>query len=184
MKTKSGLKFTLRFTIWGFSALLSLLVIQYCQREIFLENGYPSVQALGESLAKAAAANSEEGWQQVFISGTEFRNLVYPHLPEASGPGKIEADDYWGWTYPDVLKSKKKLFQALKGVEILSVETGEPQKILRQGKYKILRDIPLKIRYKTAETDAKEQYLESREILKAVIEARGRYKLWNSVFER
>lgn len=182
MKTKSGLKFTIYVTQWGLSALLSLLLLQYCQREIFLENGYPSLPALSEALAQAAAANSEEGWQQVFISVTEFRNLIYPHLPEASGPGKIEADDYWGWTIPDVLKSKKKLFQTLKGAQILAVEAGEPQKILRQGKYKIWRDIPLKIKYKSSSTD-KEQYLESRQILKAVIEARGQFKLWNSAFE-
>lgn len=187
MGIQTRLKKALR--AFGRAVLVSLLLLVTisCQRDILLHQAYPTVQSLGRDLMQAASANSDTDWQKVFISAQEFQDLIYPHLPEASGPGKIEAADYWAWIYLDILKSKKRLFQMLKGAEILSVETGEPKKILRQGRYRIWRDIPLKVKYRILEKDGHssgERELASREILKAVIEANGQFKLWNSTFER
>ncbi|MCS6984273.1 MAG: hypothetical protein NZM25_03970 [Leptospiraceae bacterium] len=165
---------------WAIFSSLALGIILSCRHEILLTNPYPSLKELSAALLEAAQENSLEKWQKLLISREEFREHIYPYLPEAKGPGKVSEEDYWEWVSIDTDKARKKLFALLKGREIISFEVKNPTKVLRQGRYKILRDIPLVVRLKT---ESGEESLESREILKAVIEARGGYKLWNSLFE-
>jgi hypothetical protein len=115
------------------------------------------------------------------LTFSEFHKSVYQQLPEAKD-GSISETDYWGWTLPDRQKAVRKLFMNHGGQKLLSVTVGEPTKVLRLDGLKIHRDIPLTAEWLDEKT-GKKNILSTRELLKAVVEIQGQYKLWNSNYE-
>ncbi len=162
--------------------IITLTVFMACgKKSIPLKNGYSSIEALAADHLNCIVANDAACLHSQLLSLAEFHNSVYPYLPEAKD-GSIAENDYWGWTLPDRQKAVKKLLERFGGSKFTSLRIGQPKKVLNLGPLKLHRDVPLYAIW-TDEKSKNTETLSTSEILKAVVEINGEYKLWNMTYE-
>jgi hypothetical protein len=163
-------------------AIILLLIFVACGKKLPpLVEPFGTVEELTAHHLRCIEANDAKCINTRLLSYAEFHNSVYASLPEAKD-GTVSENDYWGWTLADRQKAVRKLLMDFGGKKLLSFVTGEPTKVLRLEGVKILRDIPLTAEWLDEKT-GKKSTLSTREILKAVVELNGQYKLWNSAYE-
>lgn len=162
--------------------IIALTAFMACgKKAIPLKNGFASIEVLAEHHLNCIATNDTACLNSQLLSFAEFHSSVYPYLPEAKD-GSIAENDYWGWTLPDRQKAVKKLFERFGGKRPTSLKVGQPKKVMQLGPLKLHRDIPLSVVW-TDEKSNKSETLSTSEILKAVVEIQGQYKLWNIMYE-
>ncbi len=146
-----------------------------------LAEPFGSVQELAEHHLRCIEANDGQCLNTRLLTFSEFRNSVYQQLPEAKD-GSIAENDYWGWTLPDRQKGTKKLFERFGGLKLIKMTVGQPKKILKLDGIRIHRDLPLYAEF-LDKKENKTVTLINSEILKAVVEVNGGFKLWNIAYE-
>jgi hypothetical protein len=162
--------------------ILTLIILLACGKKLPpLNEPFGSIQELAQHHLRCVEANDEKCLNARLLGFAEFHNSVYAQLPEAKD-GSISETDYWGWTLLDRQKAVRKLLMNYGGQKLLSVTVGEPTKVLRLDGLKIHRDIRLTAEWLDEKT-GKKNILSTRELLKAVVEIQGKYKLWNSNYE-
>jgi hypothetical protein len=162
--------------------IILLLIFVACGKKLPpLVEPFGTVEELTAHHLRCIEANDAKCINTRLLSYSEFHNSVYASLPEAKD-GTVSENDYWGWTLPDRQKAVRKLLMDFGGKKLVKVTVGEPSKILRLSGLKILRDIPVTAEWLDEKT-GKKNVLVTRELLKAVVELNGQYKLWNLNYE-
>jgi hypothetical protein len=161
-----------------------ILTFVSCGKKIpTLADAFNSVSALSEHHLHCIELNQIECLSNRLLSYKEFTDSVYASLPEGKDPvANISADVYWGWILPDRKKGLKKLFERFGGMKLVSYTLGEPKKIMKLDRINLQRDIPLQVEFFDMK-EKKKHILTSSEILKAVVEVNGQFKLWNLTYE-
>lgn len=163
-------------------AILTLTAFVACgKKNIPLDQPFASIKNLAEHHLRCIEENSPQCLTGRLLTKQEFHNSVYQYLPEAKD-GTISESDYWGWTLPDRQKAFKKLFEQYGGMKLTKLTVGEPKKVLRLGGINVHRDIPLYAEFFDTREN-KTVTLISSDILKAVVEVNGEFKLWNTTYE-
>jgi hypothetical protein len=163
-------------------AIILLLIFVACGKKLpALVEPFGTVEELTAHHLRCVEANDAKCINTRLLSYSEFHNSVYASLPEAKD-GTVSENDYWGWTLADRQKAVRKLLMNYGGQKLVKVTVGEPSKILRLSGLKILRDIPVTAEWLDEKT-GKKNVLVTRELLKAVVELNGQYKLWNMNYE-
>ncbi len=153
------------------------------KKNIPLNGAFDKVTALAEHQLRCLETNDVACFNRGLLTYQEFHDSVYQYLPEGKDKvANISEDVYWGWTLPDRKKAVKKLFEQFGGMKLVSFTVGTPKKILNLDSMKLHRDIPLDVEWLDAKQN-KKAFIHSTEILKAVVEVNGQYKLWNMTYE-
>lgn len=164
--------------------ILCILAFVSCGKKVApLHDPFTSLNALSEHHLHCIELNQIECLFGRLLSYKEFTTSVYASLPEGKDPvANISPDVYWGWILPDRKKGLKKLFERFGGMKLLNFTLGEPKKVMKLDGIRIHRDIPLTAEFFDAKGN-KKHTLASSEILKAVVEVNGEFKLWNTNYE-
>lgn len=167
---------------------LNCMTIASCRgREnvVPLKSGFSSIQALVDFQMQKLSANDMTAYRSGILSFREFTDSVYPHLPESKTSGHIDAEDFWGWTIPDLIKAETRLFRKFGGLKLLRLEILPAQSIAEFGPIRVHRNIGVQADFEKRLPNGKSELvsISSREIYTAVVEIRGFFKLWNSTFE-
>ncbi len=163
-------------------AILSLIAFVACgKKNIPLVQPFASVNEMAEHHLRCIEANDAQCLNSRLLNFKEFHDSVYSHLPEAKD-GSIAENDYWGWTLPDRQKAFKKLIERFGGLKLVSFSVGEPKKVLKLDGIRLHRDIHLYAEFFDAKEN-KKVTLASADVLKAVVEVNGDFKLWSTTYE-
>lgn len=146
-----------------------------------LKDGFASLEELAEYHLRCIELGDQGCLEKRLLSFTEFRDSVYPVLPEAK-QNTVSLNDYWGWTLPDRQKAIKNYFSQFAGKKLLKFQLGDAKKVLKFGPLKIHRDVLIITDW--LEKDQKNmQTYATRNLLKAVVELNGQFKIWNMVYD-
>ncbi len=166
------------------SIILLILAFVSCGKKVPpLNDPFESLKALTEHHLHCIELNQVECLSGRLLSYKEFTASIYASLPEGKDPvANISPDVYWGWILPDRKRGIKKLMERFGGMKLVNYTLGEPKRVMKLDGIKLHRDIPLFAEFLDAKDNKKHQ-LSSSEILKAVVEVDGSFKLWNLTYE-
>lgn len=163
---------------------LFILTFVSCGKKVPpLHDAFNTLNALAEHHLQCLELNQMECLSGRLLTYKEFTTSVYSSLPEGKDPvADISPDVYWGWILPDRKKGLKKLFERFGGMKLVGYSIGEPKKIMKLDAIRLHRDIPLQAEFLDIKENKKHS-LSSSEILKAVVQIKDQYKLWNINYE-
>lgn len=164
-------------------AILITIIVACGRKAPPLSQGFSSIHDLVQYHLDCIQTNDQKCFEGRLISYQEFRNSVYPYLPEANKKvGGISEEDYWGWTLPDRIKATKALFTRFGGAPLVKFTIGVPKKTMNLGAIKLHRDIPLYADFRNPEKNTIHSMI-TTDFFKAVVEVNGQFKLLNMTYE-
>lgn len=162
--------------------LLLLTLFIACGKKLPpLKEGFASLDELAEYHLRCIETGDAECLEKRLLTFAEFRDSVYPVLPEAEQK-TVSLEDYWGWTFPDRRKAVKNYVSGFTGKRLAKFRVADAKKVLRYGRLKIHRDV-LVIADWQDKTTGELNTIATRNLLKAVVELEGQFKIWNLVYD-
>lgn len=150
------------------------LIMASCTKEVPLEKGTDSMEALVSGLTGAMAANDHDKIRGLMVQRAEYVAAIHAHTPEGKN---VDGAEIWNALVArkrDLLTGK--YIDQFKGKTCKTKVSGSEKKREKRGPVTFYRQVPVLIECK----DKEKVYLDqNKELFGVVVEKNGVYKLLN-----
>ena len=163
--------FTLIVMVFSF-----MMVFSGCKKQVITE--FNTKEELAHKVVELINSGENKVLFSTLIQKDDYINNYYKYLPESKQKNALKAEEFYGMfiAYQRINAIKGSLKRYSGRIEKI-ISVGEPDKVIKTGKFDILRRVPIKMIIK--DENGKTEEIVDNNFLGVVILENNKYRLMN-----